>query len=72
MYKEKVVQDLRLNERRTQWTCSIHNMQKGFDPTHPPTHPPQPAPFWGHLCSIPQWVISDVQPLVKSSFWETK
>ena len=29
------------------------------------------SPFGGHLRSIPQGMVSDDQPLVKSSFWET-
>ena len=31
------------------------------------------SPLWGaHWRSIPQWVTSDIGPLVKSAFWETK
>ena len=33
---------------------------------------PKTPPFWGDLCTIPQGMVPDVQPLVKSSFQERK
>ena len=36
------------------------------------TRAPRTPLFWGHPGSIPQCMISDVQPLGKSSLWETK
>ena len=33
---------------------------------------PFTAPVWGNSRSTPQGMISDAQPLVKPSFWETK
>ena len=33
---------------------------------------PPPPPLGGHLHGIPQCMLSDVQPFVKSLFWETR